>query len=137
MACSLLTVSDATEALGQPAVVATLPAAPGGPGVQASGADVCGYTASAAPSVRMTLSLYRTDGRGTFAKSRPDAVAQGAQPVSGLGDDALIGVGPDGSVAVLVLKGDTSFILLLGGRGQSADARDAARKAAAAVAGRL
>lgn len=136
-ACSLLTVDDATEALGQPAAVATFSFVPGGPVAPASGADVCEYTASAAPGVRMSLSIYRQNGKATYAQLRPQAVAGGAQPASGLGDEALIGMGPDGTVAVVVLKGDISFLLLVGGRGQSSDVRAAAQKAAAAVAGRL
>ena len=130
-ACSLLTVDDATQALGQPASLDSVQ------GAQASSADVCSYTLSGAPSVHLTLNMYRKNGKATFAQSRQQAVAGGAQPVSGLGDDAFIGVLPDGTVGADVLKGDTSFLLTLTGRGQSADAKDAAKKAASAVAGRL
>lgn len=123
-ACELLTVEDARAALGHD-VKKTDPA-------NMTGMAMCQYMADNSESVTLQFRPAAAREIDDYAKQYIDALGGTAEPVTGVGERALL----VGDQFVFVSKGHM-YILMLGKNLPAAEKTERTRKLAATVLGRL
>lgn len=111
--CQLLTAAEANAAFGSHM-------AAGVPTKSEDGKPACQYRAPLPDETMLIVVVIDKNGRSLFAsqKSSLEDNSGKVENVSGLGDEALLQIFPDGGGTIQVRRGDSCFALLIGSHRQ-------------------